>query len=324
MRKIALEEHFMTSAMAPYWEATVEDLPPDLYRMVLGRLTDFGEQRLSVMDAAGIETSVLSLAGPGVQAEPDAAVAVRVAAEANDALAAVIQRNPSRYAGFAHLPVQDPKAAARELARCVRELGLKGALVNGQTHGLYLDDPRCDPIWEAAAGLGVPIYLHPADPEAQYAGWAGHKVLTRAAWGWTVETAGHALRCVFGGVFDRFPRARLVLGHMGETLPYLLWRLDSRYKLYKAERPLQRAPSDYVRHNILVTTSGQCAAEPLACAIAALGEDRIMFSVDYPFEDTAIAAAFIDNAPVSDAVRAKICHGNAAALLGLQERKDNA
>lgn len=317
MQKIALEEHFMTPAMAPYWEATVEDLPPELYRMVRGRLMDFGEQRLATMDAAGIATAVLSLAGPGVQAEPDPAVAVRRAMGANDALAAEVQRNPARYAGFAHLPVQDPAAAARELERCVRDLGFKGALVNGQTQGLYLDDPRCDPIWEAASALGVPIYLHPADPEAQYAGWAGHKVLTRAAWGWTVETAGHALRCVFGGVFDRHPKAQLVLGHMGETLPYLLWRLDSRYRLYRSERPLRRAPSDYIRHNVLATTSGQCAAEPLACAIAALGEDRIMFSVDYPFEDTAVAAAFIDAAPVSDAVRAKICHANAAALLGL-------
>ena len=317
MRKIALEEHFMTPGMAPYWEATVEDLPPDLYRAVLGRLTDFGEGRLAAMDAAGIEKAVLSLAGPGVQIEPDAAVAVHRAQEANDALAAEVQRNPARYAGFAHLPVQDPKAAARELERCVRDLGLKGALVNGQTAGLYLDDPRCDPIWERAEALGAPIYLHPADPEAAYAGWTGHKMLTRAVWGWTVETATHALRIVFGGIFDRYPGARLVLGHMGETLPYLLWRLDSRAKLYKQERPLKLEPSAYIRGNILVTTSGQCAAEPLLCALAALGEDRVMFSVDYPFESSEVAARFIDTAPVSEAVRAKICRGNAAALLGL-------
>ncbi|MCS6891400.1 MAG: amidohydrolase family protein [Rhodovarius sp.] len=318
MRKIALEEHFMVPSMIPYWEATVEDLPEQLYRTVLERLSDFGERRLGAMDAAGIAISVLSLAGPGVQVEPDAAIAVRRAQEVNDALAEAIRRHPTRYAGFAHLPVQDPPAAARELERCVRELGFKGALINGQTRGLYLDDPRCFPIWECAEALRVPIYLHPADPEAPYAGWAGHKILSRAIWGWTVETATHALRIVFAGIFDRFPAARLILGHMGETLPYLLWRLDSRAQLYKAERPLALPPSAYIRRNILVTTSGQCAAEPLLCALSALGAERVMFSVDYPFESADVAARFIDTAPVGEEVRARICHGNAAELLGLE------
>ncbi|MFT8246037.1 amidohydrolase family protein [Roseomonas sp. BN140053] len=317
MRKIALEEHFMTPGMNGYWLPTVEDLPPALFEEVRGRLFDFGERRLAAMDEVGIERAVLSLAGPGVQVEPDAAVAVRAARECNDQLAAEVAKNPARFSGFAHLPLQDAPAAAAELERCVTELGMVGALVNGQTLGTYLDDPRYEVFWERAAALGAPVYIHPNDPPAPYGGWADAKILSRAAWGWTVETATHALRLVFSGVFDRYPAARVVLGHMGETLPYLLWRLDSRTKLYKAERPLQHPPSHYIRSNILVTISGQCAAEPLLCALASLGEDRVMFATDYPFESAEVHGRFMDAAPVSEAVRARICHGNAEALFRL-------
>ncbi|WP_211257458.1 amidohydrolase family protein [Muricoccus aerilatus] len=315
--KIALEEHFMTPGMEEYWRATVEDLPPALYKDIHGRLSDFGESRLASMDTAGISRAVLSLAGPGVQAEPDTATAIRRAKEANDALAAEITKRPDRYSGFAHLPMQDGRAAADELERSVRELGLVGGMVNGQTDATYLDHDKYEPFWERAAALGVPIYIHPNDPPAPYGGWADAKILSRATWGWTVETATHALRLVFGGVFDRHPNARVILGHMGETLPFLLWRLDSRAKLYKAERPLKKEPSAYIRENILVTTSGQCAKEPLLCTLASLGEDRVMFAVDYPFEAADIAGRFLDEVPVSDAVREGIASGNAKRLLGL-------
>lgn len=316
MRKIALEEHCLFPELEQYWAATVEDLAPALRTAVHGRLSDFGEQRLSVMDAAGIAMAVLSVAGPGVQVEPDVATAVRVARQANDSLAREVQRRPDRYAGFAHLAMQDPAAAAAELERCVTQLGMKGAMIDGQTHGRYLDDEEFFVFWERAEALDVPVYLHPADAEAPYAGWRGRKEITRATWGWTVETAGHALRMVFGGTFDRYPRARLILGHMGETLPYMLWRLDSRSKLY-AGYSLSLPPSGFIRRNIAVTTSGQCAIEPLSCALSAMGEDNVLFSVDYPFEDTQTASTWIDGAAISEAVRAKICHANATKLLRL-------
>jgi 2,3-dihydroxybenzoate decarboxylase len=317
MKKIALEEHFMCPSMTGYWTATVEDLPEAARTNILGALSDFGERRLAEMDAAGIERAVLSLAGPGVQIERDPATAVREARLANDFAAETVRRNPTRYSAFAHLPMQSPLEAAAELKRCVQQLGMIGALINGQTHGVYLDDPRYDPFWAMAEELGAPVYLHPADPEAPYAAWSGYKELTRATWGWTVETATHTLRMVFGGVFDRFPGAKLVLGHMGETLPYLLWRLDSRAKLYKQSKPMSLEPSQYIRRNVYVTTSGQCAIEPLRCALEALGEDRVMFAVDYPFESTGIAGRFLDEAAISETARAKIGHRTAQALFRL-------
>lgn len=315
-RKIALEEHFMTPELRVYWEPTVAELPPARRQAVLDSLTDLSGARLAGMDEAGIELAVLSVAGPGVQVEPDTARAVGEAMRANDALARIIHDRPTRYAGFAHVAMQDPRAAATELDRCVSQLGFKGAMINGQTQGHYLDEDRFYPFWERAEALGVPVYLHPADPEAPYAAWKGHNLLTRAVWGWTVETATHALRMVFGGVFERFPGARLVLGHMGETLPFLLWRLDSRAKLYAGYR-LEMAPSEYIRRNIAITTSGQCANEPLLCALASMGTQSVMFSVDHPFEDMREAAAFIDGAAIDAATRAAICHGNATRILRL-------
>jgi 2,3-dihydroxybenzoate decarboxylase len=274
------------------------------------------EARIQTMDAAGIDRAVLSVAGPGVQIEPDMRIAVRSAQLANDALARIVQDNPRRYSGFAHLALQDPAAAADELDRCVRELGFKGAMIDGQTQGHYLDEECFFPLWERAETLRAPVYLHPADPEAPYAAWKDHKQLTRAVWGWTVETASHALRMVFGGTFERFPGAKLILGHMGETLPYLLWRFDSRSKLY-AGYHLSLPPSAYIRRNIAVTTSGRCSDEPLLCALAALGAENVMFSVDYPFEQTDEAVRFIESAAIDSALRAQVCSGNAIRILGL-------
>ena len=180
------------------------------------------------MDKAGIERAVLALAGPGVQAERDTATAIRNAKAGNDFLAKEIQKRPDRYSGFAHLPMQDAKAAADELERCVKELKFCGAMINGHTNGQYLDHPSLAPFWERAEALGTLIYIHPTDPVSVAPVLQGHPGLRRATWEWTFETGSHALRLVFGGVFDRFPKARLGLGHMGETLPFLLWRFDSR------------------------------------------------------------------------------------------------
>jgi 2,3-dihydroxybenzoate decarboxylase len=188
-------------------------------------------------------------------------------------------------------------------------------MINGHTLGRYLDDPCYDPFWERVEDLEAPIYLHPADPPVPYAALAGHNALTRATWGWGVETGSHALRLIFHGTFDRFPKAKLVLGHLGETLPFLLWRFDSRAKLYGVQ--LAKRPSDYIRENIAVTTSGMFAADPLLCTLNALGRQQVMFSADYPFESVDEAAAFIDKVALDAEVREDICFRNAQRLLGV-------
>jgi 2,3-dihydroxybenzoate decarboxylase len=313
--KIALEEHFLVPAVEPYWGRTVEDVPPLVRDRLRRQLFDFAGPRLEAMDAAGIGFALLAVAGPGVQAEPDARLATRLAREANDLLAGEIRKRPDRYGGLAHLAMQDPAAAAAELERAVGDLGLAGAMINGHTGGRYLDEPDFLPFWERAAELGVPIYLHPTDPVAPLPVLEGHRALRRATWEWTLETGSHALRLVFSGLFDRFPSAKLVLGHLGEALPYMLWRFDSRAKLYGVK--LSRPPSEYIRANIWVTTSGMNSIEPLRCAVDALGEDRVMFSADYPFETVTEASEFIDHAPIEEALRARICAGNAKTLFGL-------
>jgi 2,3-dihydroxybenzoate decarboxylase len=315
VRKIALEEHFLAPGTDAYWWPTVSEVPPEFAKKLYRQLTDFDDERLAAMDQAGIAVSVLSVSGPGVQAERDAALATRRAAEANDFLAEQVARHPDRYAGFAHIAVQDTLGAARELERCVKELGFKGAMINGHTNGLYLDDRSLDPFWERAEALGALIYIHPTDPLMPAPALNGIPALRRATWEWGFETGSHALRLVFSGLFDRFPKARVMIGHMGETLPYLLWRFDSRAKLYGVK--LAKPPSHYIKENILITVSGVYAREPLQCAVDALGRDRVMFAADYPFENAVEAGRFMDSVAAPDDLRAAIAYDNAARLLGL-------
>lgn len=315
--KIALEEHFLAPGFRPYFETTSINISPDLFGKAFGALQDFGDRRLEAMDNAGIDISVLSLAGPGVQAERDTAIAVRSARECNDFLAEKMQVQP-RFGGLAHLAMQDPVEAADELERCMTELRFQGAMINGQTNGTYLDDDRYFPFWERAEALNAPIYIHPANPPDVPYMYNNHPELYGPVWSWTVETGTHALRLIFGGVFDRFPGAKLMLGHMGETLPYQLWRFDSRWKICNAkDRTLKHMPSTYLKRNLWITTSGVCSDEPLRCALDAVGEDRILFSVDYPFEQAQLASEWIEAADISDTTRRKICSGNARTLLNL-------
>src|SRR5882724_9055772 len=307
VRKIALEEHFLCPGFEDYWKTTVGNVDPAIYRQVMSSLRDFGEHRLGEMDEAGIERALLSLAGPGVQVETGTATACRKAKECNDFLAKEMQRRPDRYSGFGHLPLQDPAVAADELERCVRELGFCGIMINGHSNGVYLDHPSLYPVWERAEALNAPIYLHPADPVSPAPVLEGHKGLRRATWEWTSETGSHALRLVFGGVFDRFPNERLALGHLGETLQFLLGRCDSRTGPDFYAVKLARRPAQYVKDNIVVATSGMCAAEPLNCTIDALGHDRVMFAADYPFESVEEAGHFIDGVSLKDSVRTAIC-----------------
>jgi 2,3-dihydroxybenzoate decarboxylase len=315
VQKIALEEHFLSPGLVDYWWPTVGNVDPAHAKNLFGRLTDFGETRLKVMDQAGIARSVLAIAGPGVQSERDAATATHRARESNDFLAGEIAKRPDRYSGFAHIAVQDPRSAADELERCVRELKFCGAMINGHTHGQYLDHPSLHVFWERAEALGAAIYIHPTDPIAPSPALEGVAGLRRATWEWGFETGSHALRLVFSGLFDRFPRAKVMLGHLGETLPFLLWRFDSRAKLYGVK--LAKEPSDYIKQNIVVTTSGMCSAEPLNCSLAALGHDRVMFAADYPFESAPEAGEFLDHVALDEPLREDIAFKTATKFLGL-------
>ncbi len=315
VKKIALEEHFISPGLIDYWRPTMTEVPAPVTAQLFKQLSDFGESRLESMDRAGIVKAALSISGPGVQAERDGATATRKAAEANDFLAGQIQKKPDRYAGFAHIAVQQPKAAADELERCVRDLKFCGAMINGHTHGQYLDDQALYPFWERAEALGATVYIHPTDPVSPAPVLDGVPALRRATWEWGFETGSHALRLVFSGLFDRFPKAKLALGHMGETLPYLLWRFDSRAKLYNVK--LAKPPSQYIKDNIVVTVSGVFAAEPLRCAVDALGRDRVMFAADYPFEDAVEAGHWMDSAAIEESLRADVAYNNAQKFFGL-------
>ncbi|MEP9375476.1 amidohydrolase family protein [Aquabacter sp. CN5-332] len=318
MKKIALEEHFIVPCLVDHLLEGMPAVTPEVEHTLVDLLSDLGERRLAAMDAAGVELSVLSISGPGVQVEPDASRAVALAREANDLLAEAVAKHPARYRGFAHLAMQDVKAATAELERCVRELGFVGSMVNGHTHGIYLDNPCYDPFWEAMEALDVPLYLHPEDAHVLPHVLQGAAGLSKPVWEWSVETSTHFLRLVFSGLFDRFPKLKIVLGHMGETLPYVLWRLDSRAKLTPSKRPLKLQPSDYLKRNLFVTTSGQCDDVPLIAAISGLGADNVLFSVDYPYEDSAIAGRFLDNAAISEATREKVARLNAVRLMNLK------
>lgn len=317
--KIALEEHFMHPDFVEYWAKTAPNISPELFGKARGALEDFGEMRLAAMDKNGVEKSVLSLAGPGVQVEVRTDTATRLAQQVNDYLGTQMAKKPERYGGFAHLAMQDPIAAADELERCVRDLGMQGALINGQTGGTYLDDDRYSVFWERVSDLEVPVYIHPNNPPERAHMYHEHDELWGPVWSWTVETATHALRLVFAGTFDRYPGARLVLGHLGETLPFLMWRLDSRWEISnRGAMTLRLPPSEYFKRNVWVTTSGMCADAPLQCAVDMMGVERVLFSIDYPMESADEAGEWIEAAPLSDEHRRAICYDNAAALLGMR------
>jgi 2,3-dihydroxybenzoate decarboxylase len=280
------------------------------------RLANLAGRRLEDMDSSGIDMQVLSLTVPGIQGMTDTGAAIAAAKRANDLVAEVVREHPARFAAFAALPCQDPAAAAAELERAVNKLGLRGALINGHTHGVYLDHRKFWDLWELSESLHVPIYIHPADPPAPFACCDGYR-LQGATFGWAFETGTHALRVILAGVFDRFPGARLMIGHMGEFLPFSLMRIDDRYDLYQADPVIAHPPSYYVKNNLLITTSGVNDTAALLCTLSVLGAERVLFAVDYPYQRNEPAVEFIDTVPISDHDRDLICHGNAERLLKL-------
>jgi 2,3-dihydroxybenzoate decarboxylase len=322
--KIALEEHFSAPGFDEYSADMTRLLPPQIRGELAARLNDLDDMRLAEMDAGNIEYVVLSQTVPGVQVESDRDRAVRRARENNEFLAGRVARHPGRFGGFAHVAMQDPPAAAAELERTVRQCGFKGALVNGHTLGRYYESSDFDIFWERAEALGVPVYLHPTRFSQVPAVVEGMPILQGPAWGWGVETAGHALRLLFGGVFDRFPQLTVILGHMGEFLPYQRWRMDSRYAANPAGIKLARRPSEYIGTNILITTAGVCSAPALQGAIGEIGAKAVLFSVDYPYESTEEACAFIEQAPLDTSTRALVCHGNARRIFRLGSSDDLA
>jgi predicted TIM-barrel fold metal-dependent hydrolase len=330
LRKIALEEHF--NLIAAHKQSSANVGLQDIVRamdynqawldIVSGRLIEFGEKRLAGMDASGIDMAILSLTVPGIQGIVDRAEAVSRAREINDFLATEIQKHPDRFAGFASVPLQDPTEAAKELERCMTSLGFKGVMVNGYTNtnspigAQYLDESRFLPFWEAAAALQAPVYLHPRPPLDQRS-YDGHPELIGATWGFAPETATHALRLVYSGLFDRLPNLTLILGHLGETLPYFAWRIQRCFEYNPSDKRVRKRLQDYLCENFYVTTSGNFNDQALICAILTIGADRILFSVDYPYEMMEPAARWIERAPISENDRRKIAHRNALGLFRL-------
>ena len=321
--KIALEEHFaLRDTLGDSEQYAMSQ--SGAWDRLSGRLLDLRDERLREMDAHGIERGILSLNSPAVQAIPDPHVAAQTARIANDVLAAAIADHPDRFAGFAALPMQNPNAAIDELTRCVRELAFKGALVNGFSQVgtpdrvVYYDDPAYLPFWATVEKLGVPVYLHTSDPLlSREPIYEGHPWFMGPVWAFAAETSMHALRLMGSGLFDRHPQLTIILGHLGENLPYHIWRTDHRLAKSSRGMPAKRKMGDYLRSNFYLTTSGQFRTSSLMAAIAEMGVDRILFSVDYPFENTVDATTWFDKAEISEADRQKIGRDNAVALFKL-------
>ena len=329
MRVVALEEHFSVPSQ-------VARTDPDAVRRrgfrprrsptgrpnPLELLPEIGEKRLKSMDDAGITVAVLSNSGPG----PDlvgGSDGIGMAHEMNDYLAEVVNRYPGRFAGFATLPMQSPDACGVELARAVKDLSFVGALINGMTEGRFLDHPSYDQLLAAAVELDVPIYVHPHLPpepvrQAYYSDLepGAGRVLESAAWGWHSETAIHVLRMVLAGTLDKYPKLKLIIGHMGEMLPVMLARIDevSALEVEHHKRPI----SHQILDQVWITTSGVFTQPPFIAALQTFGIDRIMFSVDYPYTPNQNGRRFLDEVSLPPQEMAKLAHGNADALLRLK------
>jgi predicted TIM-barrel fold metal-dependent hydrolase len=329
MRVVALEEHFSIPALVKRVDpAVVSRRGFKPRKQVPGKpgvnelLADIGDIRLKSMDETGVTMQVLSPGGPGPDLVPGPD-GVALAREINDQLAAAVAKHPTRFAGFASLPMASPDACAAELRRCVKELHVPGALINGTTDGRFLDHPSYDSLLAAAVELDVPIYIHPHLPppavhEIYYAGLpdGADRVLATAGWGWHSEVAIQVLRMALAGTLDKHPKLKIIIGHMGEMLPVMLARIDevSALDVGHLKRPVSRAILDQV----WITTSGIFSQPPFIAALQTFGIDRIMFSIDYPFAPNAKGRKFLNEVALSPADMAKLTHGNADALLKLK------
>jgi predicted TIM-barrel fold metal-dependent hydrolase len=320
--KIAFEEHFVTPELEDTIFGSIGWDPAE-WRAMAAALQETDTVRLADMDAAGIEIAVLSLAAPCIQDVVDPEQAAARAVGANDALAQVVAAHPDRYVGLAALPLQDPAAAADELERCVTQHGFKGALANGYSSvgnletAAYYDEPQYEPFWERVAALDVPFYLHPRNPlPTQRRIYETREALLGPTWAFTVETGTHALRMMLSGLFDRHPNLTIIIGHMGELLPFAVQRTEQRLS-HVPSVTLGRSPQECLRENFFLTTSGNFHTPSLIGAMLQVGSDRMLFAADYPFEKTSDAAGWFDATPISETDRLKIGRTNAQELLGL-------
>jgi 5-carboxyvanillate decarboxylase len=323
-RRIATEEAWAIPEQFDAWRdllKKITDYDPDLFlartqtdgRLLSRRLLDADDERLRIMDEAGVDVHLLALTSTGVQAL-ETELAVSIAALGNDRLAELIARHPTRYAGLATIAPQDPRRAVKEVERAIRTLKLNGVMINSHTNGEYLDELKFWPILEAAAGMGVPIYIHPRSPSPAMAQPYRKYHLEHAIWGYAVETGLHAVRLIMSGVFDKYPTLKIVIGHMGENIPYALYRMDwmhSRAQVAMDRPKLALTPSEYFKRNFMITTSGVNWHPALRFCIEVLGADNIMWAVDYPYQETHEAVRFMNNAPISDEDKKRIFHRNA-------------
>jgi predicted TIM-barrel fold metal-dependent hydrolase len=324
VKTIALEEHFSTPMLVQKLKPTATEFrafylssrSEHVGHNIVDQLADLDAQRLAYMDAAGIDIQVLSFTSPGPQAF-DAAEAIPLAKDANDRLHEAVKRHPDRFAGFAALPTAAPDAAADELERAVTKLGFKGTMIHGHTRGSFLDDKKYWVIFERAQALGVPVYIHPTSPhpEVVKAYFTGYEELARAAWGFGIDTSCHFLRLVFAGVFDAYPNLKIILGHYGECLPFAMHRMNDQSFQAAKRRGLKKTPLQYLKDNLVVTTSGNWFEPAFVCTLLALGADNILFAVDWPFEPNTTAVHFLNQLPISDLDREKIAHLNAERIL---------
>jgi len=337
MKKISIEEHFTTEEYLDCLQAIVEKkypvpevmeeekmlhhevpfLYPSKREEGVKRLLDIGEGRIGDMDEDGIDMQVLSLVSPGVQVL-DASAGTALAKKTNDKLSEAVREHPDRFAGFACLAPQNPGGAADELERAVKDLGLKGACINSHVKGEYLDLKKYWVIFERAEKLGVPIYIHPRAPSpGMQEPFLDYPMLVTAMCGFAFEVSLHALRLIASGLFDEYPKLKIILGHLGEALPYWLWRIDNIFLRTSNPEKLNKPPADYFRENFYVTTSGMFWQPPLLGAYLALGADRILFAVDYPMEANKPAVQFMEEVSICDSDKEKIYHLNAEKLLAL-------
>jgi 2,3-dihydroxybenzoate decarboxylase len=322
--KVALEEHVVLPSLNGVGSpADVND--PEYYAEVRKRLAD-AELRLADMDRYGIEHMVLSLSQPGVQGIPDRAIAVETARRLNDEMAEFVARRPNRFSAFGCVAVQDPDAASRELERAVNQFGFKGVLINGFSNigdldtAQYLDEPPVWDFWSTVAALDVPVYLHPRDPlHTQRRIYEGYPALVSSAWGFGIETGTHTLRLIMSGLFDRFPNLTVILGHLGEGLPFLLPRVEHRLRHARIDlRGKQTKPlTAYLRENFFITTAGAFRTTALLDTLLEVGADRILFSVDYPYENMQEQSEWFETLPINESDRWKIARTNAVRLLRL-------
>jgi predicted TIM-barrel fold metal-dependent hydrolase len=322
MRIITLEDHFETALYA-------EKMPPNELRLKWYRdrskhlghdmpkeLKDIGASRVAAMDAAGIDMQVLSLTSPGVQGF-EGEMAITIATDANERMQEAVLAFPGRLLGFAAIPTALPDAAADELERTVKEYGFKGAMINSHTRGRFLDDEYFWPIFERAVALDVPVYLHPGQPHAQLMDcyFKGFEDLARPAWGFQADCSMHFLRLMFSGVFDKYPTLQIILGHLGESIPFAMDRLLDHTGYVAEWRGMKRKPAEILRENLIITTSGNFSVPSLLCTVQMMGIDKVLFSVDWPYESNLVGVEFLKRIPMCADDLEKIAFRNAERVL---------